>query len=523
MARSIDSDYIDFSHMSGFDMGIDFDGFEENVRKFMEVLPAKYLDSAHDKAVEFIEDVQAIIFAPFTDDEVPNEEDQSSSSVITESSPTSVETALVGPNTEASTPASLITVENRSTGCVDTDAHGTESFSRKSTDSSEEVILWNPETSVKPRPLGLTAIPQDDHAPHALETDQVAEQAGHCSGHSDSSVCDREIPLENFRADYEEEAVLHSANDPVEVTIHDSTTITQDDYVPHILHKDQQAGLDCSVHSDTLVDSAAFFQALLLEDSSANYEDERVSYSANGPVEATQDNYVPQALNKEEKAGLHCSGYSDILVDSAVFFQALLQEDYSANCEDERVSYSANGSVEATQDNYVPQALNKEEQAGLHCSGHSDILVDSAVFFEALLLEDSSANSEEQMVSHGANGPVEATTHGTSISHESSSDVPSCADVPNMPTDTMVKSVDIEDLRDGQEHMENDEIVPPVPQRNNASFQKMFMRSLSSKLRWSKKQVSTRQAMPAGSQDSENIGYQLVSSSADLEHDWEVL
>jgi len=35
-------------------------------------------------------------------------------------------------------------------------------------DSSEEVILWNPETSVKP---------------HALETDQVAEQAGHCSGH----------------------------------------------------------------------------------------------------------------------------------------------------------------------------------------------------------------------------------------------------------------------------------------------------------------------------------------------------
>ena len=27
----------------------------------------------------------------------------------------------------------------------------------------------------------------------------------------------------------------------------DSTTITQDDYVPHILHKDQQAGLDCSV------------------------------------------------------------------------------------------------------------------------------------------------------------------------------------------------------------------------------------------------------------------------------------
>ena len=60
---------------------------------------------------------------------------------------------------------------------------------------------------------------------------------------------------------------------------------------------------------------------------------------------------------------------------------------------------------------------------------------------------------------------------GTSISHELSSDVPSCADVPNMPAGTMVESVDTEDLRDGQEHMENDEIVPPFPQRNNASFQ----------------------------------------------------
>ena len=37
---------------------------------------------------------------------------------------------------------------------------------------------------------------------------------------ADSSVFDREIPLENFRADYEEEAVLHSTNDPVEVTVH---------------------------------------------------------------------------------------------------------------------------------------------------------------------------------------------------------------------------------------------------------------------------------------------------------------
>lgn len=59
----------------------------------------------------------------------------------------------------------------------------------------------------------------------------------------------------------------------------------------------------------------------------------------------------------------------------------------------------------------------------------------------------------------------------TSISHESSSDVPRCADDPNVPTDTMVKSVDIEDLSDDQ-FMENDKIeLSPVPQRNNASFQ----------------------------------------------------
>jgi hypothetical protein len=33
----------------------------------------------------------------------------------------------------------------------------------------------------------------------------------------------------------------------------DSTTITQDDYVPHILHKDQQAELHCPVDSGKLL------------------------------------------------------------------------------------------------------------------------------------------------------------------------------------------------------------------------------------------------------------------------------
>lgn len=40
MARGLDSDYIgSLSLMDGFDMGITFDGFGENMKKFMEVVP----------------------------------------------------------------------------------------------------------------------------------------------------------------------------------------------------------------------------------------------------------------------------------------------------------------------------------------------------------------------------------------------------------------------------------------------------------------------------------------------------
>jgi hypothetical protein len=37
---------------------------------------------------------------------------------------------------------------------------------------------------------------------------------------ADSSVCSTEIPVENFRANYEEDVVLHSTNDPIGVTEH---------------------------------------------------------------------------------------------------------------------------------------------------------------------------------------------------------------------------------------------------------------------------------------------------------------
>ncbi|KAJ1282015.1 hypothetical protein BS78_03G017800 [Paspalum vaginatum] len=392
--------------MGGFDMGVSFDGFEENMKKFME-LPVKYLDSAHDKAVEFMEDVHAILYAPFTNNELPEKEDKSSSHVIAESSPTSVGTEVVGPNVEASTPpASLITVENSSNGCVDNDTHETESFSSKSTDSSEEVILWNPETSIKPqRPHELATIPQDDHEPHALETEKATEQVGlHCSGHSDSSVYCGVLPPGNSSADYEEQILSH-ANDPIGVTVQDSTAISQDDY-------------------------------------------------------------VPQAMPKEQVT----------------------------------------------------------EQVGLNCSGHSDSLVSSTDFFDALLLEleDSSANSEEQMISYSANIPVEATTNGTCISHNSGTDESSCVDDPSTLTDITVKFVDI-DLKDGQEHMANDKIeVFAVPERRNPSFKKMIMTNLSRKLRWSKrKHANAHEPMPSGSQDAENLGYQLVSfSSSD---GWEVV
>jgi len=139
----------------------------------------------------------------------------------------------------------------------------------------------------------------------------------------------------------------------------DSTTITQDDYVPHILNKDQQAGLDCSVHSGKLL--------IIIASPYFLHKNDKGTYNL----------FLCYLLY------LHILNFTDILVDSAVFFQALLQEDSSANYEDERVSYSANGPVEATQDDYVHQALNKEEQIGLHCSEHTGkLLTASATFID---------------------------------------------------------------------------------------------------------------------------------------------
>ncbi|XP_062222641.1 uncharacterized protein LOC133921220 isoform X2 [Phragmites australis] len=354
MVRGVDSDYIDLSLMGAFDMGINFDGFEENVKKFME-LPINYLNSAHDKAVDLIEDVHAMICATFPDDVVPSKpheifKDPSSSNVITGSSPTSVETELIGPNAEVSTPASLITVENSCTGCVDTGADETESF--------------------------LTKSPEN-----------TTSKGGHIE-----------------------------AND----------------------------------------------LCLLPEDTSTT-------------------------------------------------------ELYDSCNSEEVILWNPEISVKP------PRPPDKmTEQVGLHCSGHSDILVESSVFYGAIPLENSGANYEEQMVLHNLNDPVEATAHET-ISHDLSADVSRCADDPNMCPDDMIKFVNI-DLRDDQEHMKNDKFeASSVHLRKNTSFKKMFMRNLSGKIRWSKKQSNAHQVVSARSQDEENLGYQAVSSSDDLEDDWEVV
>ncbi|KAL6838831.1 hypothetical protein ACP4OV_031545 [Aristida adscensionis] len=358
MARVIDSDYVDaLSLVGGFDMGINFDGFEENVKKFIE-LPIKYLDSAHDKAIELIEDVHAMLCPTLPDDKVPNKlnetsKDPTSSSSITGSSPPSVEMELVGANVEVSIPlASPISMGSNSTGCIDTDAHESESCVPESPENtsskgahievhdpcqstgatsvteiydsctSEEVILWNPDISIKKLPEEPTTEFQD-YVSHALHTDKITKAFGlQCSGHSESSICNGATPLEMFCANNEEQIVAYIANDPVEETKHDVFKFSAD---------------------------------------------------------------------------------------------------------------------------------------------------------------------------------------------------------PNVLSDDKIQFVNI-DVRDYQEHMRSKKFeASAFPQRKNSSFKKMFMRSLSSKLRWSKKQTNAHQAVATRSQDAESLGYQVLSSAGDLEDDWEVL
>lgn len=101
-------------------------------------LPIKYLDSAHDKAVELVEDIHALIYAHSPDDNLPDKDhgtltDPSSNNIITGSPSTSVQRQQANPNEEFfSSPSSLVTEEDRSLGSTATDVHETESVSSTS-------------------------------------------------------------------------------------------------------------------------------------------------------------------------------------------------------------------------------------------------------------------------------------------------------------------------------------------------------------------------------------------------------
>ncbi|KAF7021791.1 hypothetical protein CFC21_034682 [Triticum aestivum] len=269
MARGLDSDYIgSISLMDGFDMGITFDGFGENMKKFME-LPIKYLDSAHDKAVELVEDIHALIYAHSPDDKFPDKDhgtltDPSSNGTITESPSTCVKMQQVNPNEEFSGyPSSLVTAEDHSLGSTATDVHETESVSSTSpamcasedpislertadtkeevtfcnsedlsdnctpenhnslggSDSSdEEIILWNQWNSVTSRQYPEQATVVQDYISEEANGNKIIEQVElHGSGHS--VAFDGAILLGKVNG--EEQSELCSANSHEESTKHD--------------------------------------------------------------------------------------------------------------------------------------------------------------------------------------------------------------------------------------------------------------------------------------------------------------
>lgn len=270
MARGLDSDYIgSLSLMDGFDMGITFDGFGENMKKFME-LPIKYLDSAHDKAVELVEDIHALIYAHSPDDNLPDKDhgtltDPSSNNIITGSPSTSVQRQQANPNEEFfSSPSSLVTEEDRSLGSTATDVHETESVSStspamcasedsislertadtkeevtfcnsedlsdnctpenhnslgRSVSSEEEIILWNAWNSVTPPQLPEQAAVVQGYVSEEANGNKIIEQVElHGSGHSESSAFDG--ALLPGKGNSEEQSELCSANSHEESTKH---------------------------------------------------------------------------------------------------------------------------------------------------------------------------------------------------------------------------------------------------------------------------------------------------------------
>ncbi|XP_044975346.1 uncharacterized protein LOC123443136 [Hordeum vulgare subsp. vulgare] len=275
MARGLDSDYIgSLSLMDGFDMGIAFDGFGENMKKFME-LPIKYLDSAHDKAVELVEDIHALIYAHSPDDKLPDKDhgtltDPSSNYTVTRSPSTSVEMHQVNPNEEFYGSPSLVTVEDLSLSSTATDVHGTEPVSStspamcasedsislkitadtkeevticiaeylsdngtpenhnslgRSVRSEEEIILWNPSNTVTPPQSSEQATVVQDYVSEEVNANKIFKQLElNGSGHSESSAFDGAILL--GKGNGEERSELCNANSHEESAKHDNNVST---------------------------------------------------------------------------------------------------------------------------------------------------------------------------------------------------------------------------------------------------------------------------------------------------------
>ncbi|KAL5228671.1 hypothetical protein ABZP36_016936 [Zizania latifolia] len=264
-----DSDYINpLSFIGGFDVGISFDEFGENMKRFME-LPIKYLDTAHDKAVGFVEDIHGIIWTPFPYDEIPNEanetlKDPSSDNVITRSSATSVGMELADPNEELSSAStSIITAQDSFMDSIATDAHQTESILTENPESNsseggninvnDQCMLpldtSATEISVKPSDTCTSEDPTLLGRTVSTEEEVILWNPGKPVNLQppESSACNGAIILGVPVTNGEEQAALYSTNEPEESAKHDVSNRADD---PNMWLNDPAEFVDINLQDD---------------------------------------------------------------------------------------------------------------------------------------------------------------------------------------------------------------------------------------------------------------------------------
>ncbi|KAF0917003.1 hypothetical protein E2562_016305 [Oryza meyeriana var. granulata] len=416
------SDYTSpLSLMGGldFDIGISFDEFEENMKRFMEI-PIKYLDTA----VGFIEDIHERICAPSTSDEALNKvnemlKDSCCDNVVTGSSETSIGMELVASNEELSSPTtSTIAAQDSFMSSIVTDAHETESISTKSPESNSSE--------------GDNIEVNDQLLPMDTPVAEISdEEVLLCNSEKSPETCTSEDPILFGRTvGIAEEVILWNAGKPPEYSACDG--------------------------------------AVILGRTIATCEEQTALHSPKDPEESTK-----QGANCEEQTALHSPEEST---------------EQGANCEEQTAVHSPKNHEDSTQ-----HAANSEEQTALH-----------------------STRGPEESAKHGDRSNLS----GVTLLHDLTTDMSDSADSSSMWLDDTMQFVDI-NLQDDQEKTEAD--VHSVCQPKNTSFKKNFIRSLSNKLRWSKKERNVNQAVHARSPEAGDVRYQAFSSSDDLEGDWELL